>query len=88
MSEHKDRPAELRERTDEELGALLRSLEEDLFKFRVQRYTNQLENTMKIRNTRRTLARVKTLLAARSQGIEASRKESRAASVSDREAKE
>ena len=72
-SEHKDRPAELRERTDEELQGLNRSLEEDLFKFRVQRYTNQLENTMKIRNTRRTLARVKTILAARRRGLEKGR---------------
>ncbi|HEY3353315.1 MAG TPA: 50S ribosomal protein L29 [Polyangia bacterium] len=78
-AEHKDRPAELRERTDEELKAMLGSLEEDLFKFRVQRFTNQLENTMKIRNTRRTLARVKTLLTARDKGIEAARKETRPA---------
>jgi large subunit ribosomal protein L29 len=70
MSEKQNRPAELRERTDEELLTLTRSLEEDLFKFRVQRYTNQLENTMKIRNTRRTLARVKTILAGRAKGID------------------
>ena len=56
MSEKQNRPSELRERTDEELVTLTLSLEEDLFKFRVQRYTNQLENTMKIRTTRRTLA--------------------------------
>jgi large subunit ribosomal protein L29 len=70
VSEKQNRPSELRERTDEELASLSRSLEEDLFKFRVQRYTNQLENTMKIRNTRRTLARVKTILAARAKGID------------------
>jgi large subunit ribosomal protein L29 len=70
MSEHQERPSELRERTDDELGALSRSLGEDLFKFRVQRYTNQLENTMKIRGTRRMLARVKTILHARAQGRE------------------
>ncbi len=70
MSEKANRPSELRERTDEELASLSRSLEEDLFKFRVQRYTNQLENTMKIRNTRRTLARVKTILAGRAKGID------------------
>jgi len=73
MSEMQDRPSELRERTDEELKALTRSLEEDLFKFRVQRHTNQLENTMKIRTTRRTLARVKTILTARAKGIESRR---------------
>ncbi len=73
MSEKQNRPGELRERTDDELVSLSRSLEEDLFKFRVQRYTNQLENTMKIRNTRRTLARVKTILAARAKGIDKKR---------------
>ena len=73
MSEKQGRPSELRERTDEELKTLTRSLEEDLFKFRVQRYTNQLENMMKIRTTRRMLARVKTILTARAQGIETRR---------------
>jgi large subunit ribosomal protein L29 len=73
MSEEHDRPSALRERTDGELRALTRSLEEDLFKFRVQRHTNQLENTMKIRNTRRALARVKTILVARGKGIEVRR---------------
>ena len=58
---------------------MLQTLEEDLFKLRVQRFTNQLENTMKIRKTRRTLARVKTLLTARDKGLEASRKEARPA---------
>jgi large subunit ribosomal protein L29 len=70
MSESKERPAELRERTDEELKTLLLSLEQDLFKFRIQRFTNQLENTMKIRTTRRTMARVRTILTARAQGLE------------------
>jgi len=70
MSDKQNRPSELRERTDEELLSLTRSLEEDLFKFRVQRYTNQLENTMKIRTTRRTLARVKTILVGRAKGID------------------
>jgi large subunit ribosomal protein L29 len=79
MSEKQERPSELRERTDEELKTLTRSLEEDLFKFRVQRYTNQLENTMKIRNTRRMLARVKTLLTARDRGIEKRRTPAQAA---------
>jgi len=79
MSEKQERPSALRERTDEELKSLTRSLQEDLFKFRVQRYTNQLENTMKIRNTRRMLARVKTILTAREQGIEKPRTQAQAA---------
>ena len=61
---------ELRGHADEELRSLERSLREELFKFRLQRYTNQLENTMQIRKLRRDLARVKTILTARSQGLE------------------
>ena len=41
------------------------SCEEDLFKHRLKQNTNQLENTMLIRNTRRDIARVKTVLAER-----------------------
>ena len=83
MSEKQARPSELRERTDEELQSLTRSLEEDLFKFRVQRYTNQLENTMKIRTTRRMLARVKTLLTARAKGLEKQRVSAQAAEAKE-----
>jgi ribosomal protein L29 len=36
----------------------------------MKRYTNQLENTTKIRQTRREIARVKTILAARKAGKE------------------
>jgi len=83
MSEKQARPSELRERTDDELKSLTRSLEEDLFKFRVQRYTNQLENTMKIRTTRRMLARVKTLLTARAKGLEKQRVSAQAAEAKE-----
>ncbi len=79
MSEHKERPADLRERTDDELESLSKSLSEDLFRFRVQRYTNQLENTMKIRNTRRQLARVQTILTGRRKGLETRRTPAQAA---------
>jgi large subunit ribosomal protein L29 len=48
-----------------ELERTLRKLEEDLFKHRMKRNTNQLENTMLIRHARRDIARVKTVLAAR-----------------------
>ena len=44
---------------------MVRKLEEDLFKHRLKKNTNQLENTMLIRNTRRDIARVNTVLAER-----------------------
>jgi large subunit ribosomal protein L29 len=61
---------ELRERTDEELKSLERQLFEKLFKQRLGRATNQLENVAEIKTTRRDLARVKTLLRARETGRE------------------
>jgi large subunit ribosomal protein L29 len=48
-----------------ELKSTLRKLQEDLFKHKMKKTTNQLENTMLIRNTRRDIARVQTVLAAR-----------------------
>ncbi len=68
--EHKVDIKELRGHSNEELAALQKSLTEDLFKFRMQRYTNQLENTMQIRKLRRDIARVQTILAARAKGLE------------------
>jgi large subunit ribosomal protein L29 len=42
-----------------------RKLQEDLFKHRLRKTTNQLENVMMIRSTRRDIARVNTVLAER-----------------------
>ena len=73
---------ELRGHSDEELNNLVRSLTEELFKFRMQRYTNQLENTMQIRKLRRDIARVKTILSGRKAGLE-TRQENVAAADDD-----
>ena len=62
---------EIRESADGELVGRLAKLEEELFGHRMKRYTNQLENTMKIRQTRREIARIQTILAARKAGTEA-----------------
>jgi large subunit ribosomal protein L29 len=69
------KPMEIRERTDEELLTLARQLEEDLYKLRVQKATNQLEDTNAPRRIRKDLARVLTILQARNRGIEEARKE-------------
>ncbi|MCA9671274.1 MAG: 50S ribosomal protein L29 [Myxococcales bacterium] len=61
---------EIRQRTDEELTTLARQLAEDLYTLRVQRATNQLENTSSLRIKRRDLAKVKTVLRARLIGTE------------------
>jgi len=56
---------DLRGNDPEELRRTLRKLEEDLFKHKLKKTTSQLENTMLIRNTRRDIARVQTVLAER-----------------------
>ena len=59
---------DLRGNDPEELRRTMRQLEEDLFKHRMKQNTNQLENTMLIRNTKRDIARVNTVIAERLRG--------------------
>jgi large subunit ribosomal protein L29 len=59
---------DLRGNDPEELRRTLRKLEEDLFKHKLKKTTSQLENTMLIRNTRRDIARLQTVLAERLRG--------------------
>ncbi len=53
---------EIRELTAEELTAKLGDLKKDLFNLRLQLATNQLENTNKITEVKRDIARVGTVL--------------------------
>lgn len=53
---------ELRERSIEDLRELEKSLAKDSFTNRFKNMTNRLDNTSAIRETRRDLARVKTIL--------------------------
>ncbi len=62
---------DLRGNAPEELAQTLRKLEEDLFQHRLKKNTNQLENTMLLRNTRRDIARVKTVLRERQAKVAA-----------------
>ena len=59
------RAKDLRGNDPAELRSTVRKLEEDLFKHRLKKNTNQLENTMLIRNARRDIARVNTVLGQR-----------------------
>ena len=53
---------ELRDKTTAELEAQLTSLKKDLFFLRMQHATNQLDNPLKIAETKRDIARVKTVI--------------------------
>jgi large subunit ribosomal protein L29 len=55
--------ADLRARTKDELGEQLLELKKEQFNLRFQRATGQLENTARVREVRRDIARIKTLLA-------------------------
>jgi len=54
--------AKVREMGAEELKARERELSEQLFKLRVQQSIGQLDNALKLRETRREIARVKTVI--------------------------
>ena len=56
--------AELRARTEDQLHEQLLQLKKEQFNLRFQRATGQLENTARVREVRRDIARIKTILAA------------------------
>ncbi len=56
------KPEKVREMSVEELRGEERKLAEQLFRLRVQKALGQLDNPLKLRETRRTIARVKTVL--------------------------
>jgi large subunit ribosomal protein L29 len=59
---------DMREKSVEELNTLLLDLLHDQFKFRVQKATGQLQKTHLVKQVRRDVARVKTLLTEKAGG--------------------
>ena len=53
---------ELRDKSTEELQAQLVSLKKDLFFLRMQHATNQLDNPLKMKEVKREIARIKTVM--------------------------
>ena len=51
-------------RTEDQLREQLLQLKKEQFNLRFQRATGQLENTARVREVRRDIARIKTILAA------------------------
>jgi large subunit ribosomal protein L29 len=54
--------AKVREMGVDELQTKQRELQEQMFKLRVQKSIGQLDNAIKLRETRREIARVKTVI--------------------------
>ena len=57
----------VREMSADELRSKERELQEQLFRLRFQKSLGQLDNALKIRDTRRDIARVKTVLRQKQQ---------------------
>ena len=53
---------EVRKMNVEQLNEKLTGLKKDLFYLRMQHATNQLDNPLKIKETKRDIARIKTVL--------------------------
>ena len=58
---------DLRNKNVEELNQELVSAKKELFNLRFQNATNQLTNTARIREVRRNIARIKTMISAQQQ---------------------
>ncbi len=57
--------AEIRPKTEDQLKEQLRDLKKEAFNLRFQTVSGQLENTARVRQVRRDIARVKTVLRER-----------------------
>ncbi len=57
--------ADVRAKTDDELTSELEVLGKETFNLRFQRANGQLENTSRVRQVRRDIARIKTVLDER-----------------------
>ncbi len=53
---------ELRDMTTEELQQKAQQLKQELFNLRFQQATGRIENVMRIKQTRRDIARIKTIM--------------------------
>ncbi len=61
--------SEMRDMTDMELGKKLSDTKEELFNLRFQLATGQLDNYMRLKEVRRNIARIKTIMRERELGI-------------------
>jgi large subunit ribosomal protein L29 len=57
--------ADVRAKTDDELTEHLDTLRKEIFNLRFQRANGQLENTARVRQVRRDIARIETMLGER-----------------------
>jgi large subunit ribosomal protein L29 len=70
MSKRKEGLERIRDLPDEELETARARAQDELFRLRLGHFTNQVENTMSVRDKRREVARIQTVLRARELRIE------------------
>ena len=61
---------DLKTKSEDELKVELDSLKKEAFNLRFQQATGQLENTARVRQVRRSVARVKTILSGKKSAQE------------------
>ncbi|MCB5251158.1 MAG: 50S ribosomal protein L29 [Candidatus Cloacimonadales bacterium] len=64
--------AELRDLTIDELNKRVEDFKEELFNLRIQKVRNRLENTSRIKDVRRDIARTLTIITEKNNAIERS----------------
>jgi large subunit ribosomal protein L29 len=62
---------ELRRLTPDQLSSELLNLKKEAFNLRFQRASGQLENTARVRDVRRTIAQIKTLMGESARAAKA-----------------
>jgi large subunit ribosomal protein L29 len=70
MSKRVEELERIRDLPDNELVHALDRARDELFRLRLGNYTNQVENTISVRDKRREVARILTVVRARNLGLE------------------
>lgn len=60
-------PEEIRNKTDAELSGLIKDLRESLFNLRMQKGTGQLDKTHRLKEVKRDIARVLTIMGQKTK---------------------
>ena len=70
MKKYKDFMNDLRAKSSAELNAELVSAKKELFNLRFQNATNQLDNTSRIKDVRRNIARIQTVITQKTKAAD------------------
>ena len=85
MSKVREQLERIRDLPDNELAQALDRAQDELFRLRLGHYTNQIEDTLSLRTKRREVARIQTVMTARTKGLETQASGTAAASDAGKE---